>query len=165
MKKILRNNLLGFILGIILCSGIVYGINLYKSEDIQYQPSDAGWEVSNVNDALNSLYNNNNVNVEYMEFSSTPYANTSGISFDITAIPNYGELVLWKNFFPIYLSGIDHGYSSDYKTVAGNTAQIMNYSYNSSTGILSVSVDSEHGYLIQYGTALVSRKLGIYYIQ
>jgi len=58
MKKILKNNLPGFILGIILCSGVIYGVNLYKSEDIQYQPSDDSWEVSNVSDALNSLYNN-----------------------------------------------------------------------------------------------------------
>jgi len=54
MKKII----FGIVIGIILCSGIVYGVNLYKSEDIQYQPSDAGWEVSNVSDALNDLYSN-----------------------------------------------------------------------------------------------------------
>ena len=51
MKKLI----MGFILGIVLCSGIVHGANIYKSETIQYSPSDASWEVNNVDDALNSL--------------------------------------------------------------------------------------------------------------
>ena len=54
MKKLM----LGFIMGILLCSGIVYATNLYKSEDIFYEPSDASWEVDNVSAAINSLHNN-----------------------------------------------------------------------------------------------------------
>lgn len=50
MKKII----IGIILGMILCSGIVYGVNLYKASDILYTTGD-GVE-TNVNDALNSLY-------------------------------------------------------------------------------------------------------------
>ena len=52
MKKLIT----GFILGIITCSGIVYAAN-YLASDISYEPTDASWEVSNVNDALNDLYN------------------------------------------------------------------------------------------------------------
>ena len=59
MKKVL----FGVILGIVLCSGIVYGVNLYKSEDISYEPTDVSWEVNNVSDALNSLYENYSNNV------------------------------------------------------------------------------------------------------
>ena len=58
----------GIIIGIILCSGIVYGVNLYKSEDISYTPSDTSWEVSNVSDALDDLYslkNNNKLELPY----------------------------------------------------------------------------------------------------
>lgn len=52
MKKII----FGIIIGIMLGSGIVYAATLYKANDISYTPSDESWEVSNVNDALNSLY-------------------------------------------------------------------------------------------------------------
>jgi len=52
MKKFI----LGTIVGIMLCGGIVYGLNVYESNSIKYSPTDAGWEVSNVNDAINSLY-------------------------------------------------------------------------------------------------------------
>jgi len=57
MKKIFDKKVIfSFILGIILCGGIVYGTNLYKSEDIKYDSTDSSWEVSNVKDAINSLY-------------------------------------------------------------------------------------------------------------
>jgi len=52
MKKIL----IGFILGIILGSGIVYAATLYKATDVSYEPSDASWEVDNVNEAINDLH-------------------------------------------------------------------------------------------------------------
>jgi len=52
----MRKIILGFILGGIICSGIIYGATLYKSEDIQYSPTDSSWEVSNVNEAINNLY-------------------------------------------------------------------------------------------------------------
>jgi len=57
MKKNIKNNLFGFILGILLCGGIVYGVNIYESNDIEYSPTDASWEVNNVNEAINSLHN------------------------------------------------------------------------------------------------------------
>ena len=57
MRRIIKNNIFGFILGIILCSGIVYGVNIYESNTIKYSPTDTSWNVSNVNEAINSLYN------------------------------------------------------------------------------------------------------------
>ena len=57
MKKIFdKKTIFSFVLGIILCSGIVYGANVYHSSSIEYSPTDSSWEVKNVNDALNSLY-------------------------------------------------------------------------------------------------------------
>ena len=53
MKKLL----LGFLLGIILCGGITYGANIYQSNSIEYNPTDASWEVDNVSAAINSLHN------------------------------------------------------------------------------------------------------------
>lgn len=57
MKKIVNKNVIfSFILGgIILCSGIVYGVTLYKAKDVTY--SNESSEVTNVNDALDELYN------------------------------------------------------------------------------------------------------------
>ena len=49
MKKII----IGITIGIILCSGIVYAVN-YKAEEISYTKE--GWEVDNVNEALDNLY-------------------------------------------------------------------------------------------------------------
>jgi len=51
MKKML----LGFILGLLIWGGIVYATS-YFAKDISYQPSDETWNVSNVNEAINSLY-------------------------------------------------------------------------------------------------------------
>ena len=57
MKKLIKNNLLGFILGGLIFGGIVYASS-YLATDISYTPTDTSWEVSNVNEAINSLYNN-----------------------------------------------------------------------------------------------------------
>ena len=42
------------IIGIVLSSGIVYAASLYKAKDISYNKEN--WEVTNVNDALDDLY-------------------------------------------------------------------------------------------------------------
>ena len=56
MKNFIRNNLFGFLIGMILCSGIVYAASLYYAKDVTYDPIDASWEVNNINDALDDLY-------------------------------------------------------------------------------------------------------------
>lgn len=51
----MRKLIIGFILGIILCSGVVYAANYY-AKDVTYISDDEKWKVSNVNEALDSLY-------------------------------------------------------------------------------------------------------------
>jgi len=58
MKNFIKSNVFGFMLGVILCGGIVYGVNTYQSNSIEYSPTDSSWNVNNVNEAINSLYNN-----------------------------------------------------------------------------------------------------------
>jgi len=52
----MRKFILGTIFGITISVGLVYGANLYYAKDVSYQPNDSSWEVKNVNDAINSLY-------------------------------------------------------------------------------------------------------------
>jgi len=52
MKKII----FGIITGMILCSGLVYAAS-YLADDVTYKPDDETWNVSNVKDALDELYN------------------------------------------------------------------------------------------------------------
>ena len=54
--KIKQKFLFQIIIGILLSSGLVYAASFYAN-DIRYEPIDTNWEVSNVEDALNDLYN------------------------------------------------------------------------------------------------------------
>ena len=75
MKKIFDKKILfSFVLGILVCGGIVYGVNTYESETIQYSPTDSSWTVNNVSDALNDLYLNKNME---MIKNSSATSNTS----------------------------------------------------------------------------------------
>ena len=57
INKIKSNSLFTFLIGAILFGGIgIYGTNAYKSNTIEYSPTDSSWGVNNVSDALNSLY-------------------------------------------------------------------------------------------------------------
>ena len=53
----MKKALIGFILGGIIFGSIgIYGANAYQSNAIEYSPTDTSWGVTNVNDAINSLY-------------------------------------------------------------------------------------------------------------
>ena len=55
MKKIFKNRLFIFILGMVVSlSGVVVASN-YIASDISYTPSDSNWKVSNVAEAINSI--------------------------------------------------------------------------------------------------------------
>ena len=56
MKKFIKNNLLGFILGVLVSGGVVYAATLIDSKDVTYTPSDSSFDVSNVESALDDLY-------------------------------------------------------------------------------------------------------------
>ena len=75
MKKVIikfkNNSLFTFILGMILCSGIVYAATYY-AKDVTYTPGDKTWNVSNVNEAIDSLYDgfknlNSPINIPILE--------------------------------------------------------------------------------------------------
>ena len=68
MKNIInKNTIFSFLLGIILCSGIVYATN-YLATEISYTKD--GWGVNNVSEALDDLYENGAKKA--MVFTSSP---------------------------------------------------------------------------------------------
>ena len=56
ISKLRNNTIFGFVLGVILCGSLVYASGLYNANDIKYESKDTSWNVSNVNQAINSLY-------------------------------------------------------------------------------------------------------------
>lgn len=58
MKKILKSQLFAFILGMIIASvGTAYAAYSIYSYQVSYTPSNSSWEVDNVEDALDYVYN------------------------------------------------------------------------------------------------------------
>ena len=66
IKKLKNNTIVGIIIGVLLCSGIVYAASYY-AKDVTYTPGDKTWNVSNVNDAIDSLYNSRKCNMNGTE--------------------------------------------------------------------------------------------------
>ena len=99
-----------------------------------------------------------NLNWQYVEISGTPSANSSSMSWDITSIPNYQKLEINKTLNPVMISTFD----MNNWTTSQSRAWKITWTYNASIGRLSISTIG--GPSVQYGTALVSRKIGIYYL-
>ena len=92
----MRKLIIGFILGIILCSGVVYAASYY-AKDVQYEPTDTSWEVSNVKDALDSLYNSISQAPSLIDLGNFTVTNstqvtsgTSDIQTHTISLSNYG---------------------------------------------------------------------------
>ena len=93
MKKIFdKKTIFSFVLGIILCSGIVYAAS-YLASDVAYEPEDTSWEVSNVNEALNDLYY---MKTELDILKSLGDATAADITSGKTALVN-GKLITGTN--------------------------------------------------------------------
>ena len=68
MKQFIKNNLKVFVIVVItaiLFTGIgVYAANTYLAHDISYTPSNENFDVNNVEDALNELYDKTEISIE-----------------------------------------------------------------------------------------------------
>ena len=130
MKKML----LGFILGLLICGGIVYATS-YFAKDISYQPSDTSWEVDNVNEALDNLYEKTS------DKSDIVYLGT-GTSFDVSDILGF-EKFTEENF----IVGVDELYEMQGTNITGShkyiSAKLSGFSiektYDKTTGVLTIS--------------------------
>jgi len=66
MWKMLKSRLFYFMMGAILFSGITaYAATTLLSKDIGFVPDNSSWEVNNVQDALNDLYENDTLYLPY----------------------------------------------------------------------------------------------------
>ena len=98
MKKIinkLKSNLLfTFIIsGIIFGSIGIYAASLYYAKDVQYEPTDETWEVSNVSEAIDSLYS---MKEELNILKNLGDATADDIAIGKTALVN-GKLITGTN--------------------------------------------------------------------
>ena len=147
MKNLITKNLFGFILGIIICSGIVYAANYYAT-DISYKPTDASWEVNNVSEALNNLYDTLNGKKTVYVGS---YSNNQNIDIVLTA-DNF--LVVVTSYHcasegnndgsgAAYTKYISKNYSNGILQITGAYANSLNdYGYNSySYSIVTINYD------------------------
>ena len=90
LNKVKNNYLFVFILsGLILGNIGIYGANEYNSNSIEYNPTDSNWKVSNINEAINSLYS---MKTELDNLNSLGDATASDITKGKTAVVN-GKLI------------------------------------------------------------------------
>ena len=140
MKKVIfklkNNSLFTFILGIMLCSGIVYAASYYAI-DISYINENS--EVDNVNDALDELYEKaNEQKITFVNNGASYTANGTSKTIDLSSYSNYQNLVLNENLFLVLANGagiVSH-YDHDRTSVTSN----LGYKYDATTGILTYYV-------------------------
>ena len=58
MKIFFKNNIIGFIIGLIVAGSIGVVAYTINASDVRYTPKDTTWNVNNVDDALNTLKSN-----------------------------------------------------------------------------------------------------------
>ncbi len=77
MKKIIKNPIFMFILGIILSGVTVYAVS-YNANQIDFKPSNTDWNVSKVDKALDYLYDKANDKIVLNTFGTAIYETSQG---------------------------------------------------------------------------------------
>lgn len=124
MKKIIKNPLLTFILGAIIFGGIgiVSAYTLFAG-DIGYTPKDATWEVDNVKDAIDELYEKKDIK--------------SGLAFlytakgdGLTLSHNYNPYSAYLDIYHLDFTGIKSFIMSYSLTTTNTSYQRISFSNN-----------------------------------
>ena len=129
--KLIKNNLLGFIIGIIVCSGVVYASGIFANQ--------VTYNNTTVDQALNDLYTtcaNKSLTIVKLGTGNTLEERT----YDLTSYPNYQQFT--KDNF--WIRNIGLYYESG--TTTGNNKTQNDVSYNSQTGILTVPKSASYWY-------------------
>jgi len=145
MKKLInKSSIFTFIMGILLCSGIIFGANLYNSKDIEYQPSDSNWNVSNVSEALNDLYtttSNLNSNVQLIEVGNSRNFNIESIvGSEYLSEYSASDFIVCNNTpsGALQTSNYKNGYWG-YAKVTYTEGTDFSLSYNATTGDVTIT--------------------------
>lgn len=165
-RNVLRNNILCFVTGGIIFSGITAGAyGLYKSEDISYEPSNKEWNVNSVDTALNSLYdiattdtaeifflgNELTYNIKDL-YPNIDYASLTTDNFIVGAsswqVTVSGTAGCTTNYGPAYtcVCGGECGWAKRYDWCScsgGSYSKTVNaditYTYDAETGVLTIT--------------------------
>jgi len=159
MKKIFKNRLFCFLLGAILFSSVaVYATSTLLSKNVTFTPENSDWNVSNVEDALNDLYENSNNSVVtfdniYTNHKFGTIVDSVSLSLDLEAGnyicesnasvaytgPDASETLVSSDWDVITISGAENYNTIDYKIYSNSGA-------SKATDLSS----SSNGYLITY---------------
>ena len=128
MKKIFKNSLFTFILGVLCTITIGVGATaIYNASEIGFTPSDSNWKVNNMQDAINDLYNNSGSKI--VKLSDSVVTSNTSYTYDVSNINGYENFTA-DNFFYAYagFSWVGNG------NIAGGTGVV---SYDNSTGTVT----------------------------
>lgn len=109
MKRMIKHNICGFILGVICCSMTVYAAYNYFASEVSYTPSDKNWNVNSVEEALNELYKIGKPSPVLVGSGSVRFSSGVTTLSDITAYPledTNNILQLENNVFIVEKSGV-----------------------------------------------------------
>lgn len=139
MKKIIKNNILGFIIGAVLFSGITVYATKYLAGDITYKDT-------NVEEALNDLYENSK-NIDGTEkYHNSAYSDVRYATNSVTLAVPKGKFIC--NFS--YVS------SSAHQTQSKHESTISTHSYEiegcNEKNIINNSIKSQFAQTIFQGT-------------
>ena len=141
MKKINKSHIFSFILGVIISGGIT-GVLAYKlaANQVGYTPSDSTWQVSDVDNALDSLFDMatyGDATSSDIKSGKTALVNGEQVTGNLT-VPNYTTLANTENVGAGSSSSARTGYYylDNYKVTCGTTTCP---SYTSLTGTASIS--------------------------
>lgn len=124
MKKII----LGIMIGILVCGSIVYGVNIYSANDIEYTKSDG--TKTNVNAVINDLYTTINNLSEKIE---------SNGSNKTLAISYSGGGYIKKDLSASYTITITNDNYEELKVTSGTVDVVFNYIDGTTSSSISVN--------------------------
>jgi len=108
MKKITKQNIFFFILGLIIAGSVaVVAVNLTAST-ISFEPDDDDWEVETVQEALNDLYTEKETDFSKLELVSNNTASHSSLTIQPSTYKFFIITeTLWNSSGKIYNTGIN----------------------------------------------------------
>ena len=133
MRSIMRNNILGFILGLTISGGIGVVAYTVTADKIGFTPKDSSWKVNNVASAINDLKKNNNIEISYHLYSrnNTITIDNSGTYYLILSTRSTDSMSAAKNYVDIINGTCQYekikGYTDSF--TSGSTYYLADYMY------------------------------------